>query len=52
MDDTILIQGRWVVTGAAKGDAVLSDGALIIEGETIKELGKTSDLEHRYPEAV
>lgn len=51
MDDTILIRGRWVVTGAAKGDAVLSDGALLIEGETIKELGKASDLEHRYPEA-
>ena len=48
MDDTSLIQGRWVVPAAATGDAVLSDGALILEGATIQQLGTASAPADRY----
>jgi len=51
MDEVTLVRGRWVITGAGESEPVLSDGALAVEGERIREVGSWRDLRSRYPEA-
>ena len=46
---TIVVRGKWVITGA--GDAVLSGGAVVVEGETIAEVGAWEELRARHPDA-
>jgi cytosine/adenosine deaminase-related metal-dependent hydrolase len=46
---TTMVRGKWVITGA--GDAVLAGGAVVIEGETIAEVGAWEALRARYPDA-
>ena len=51
MDDNILIQGRWIVTGAGDDDPVLHDAALRIAEGRIAESGPFESLRGRHPKA-
>ena len=46
---TTMVRGKWVIAGA--GDAVLSGGAVVVEGETIAEVGAWEELRARHPDA-
>jgi len=39
MSEVTLVRGRWIVTGGSDAADVLSDGAVAIEGNTIREIG-------------
>ena len=52
MGDSMLVRGRWVVTGGADGDPVLTDAAVRIEGGTIAEIGAWGTLRARHPHAT
>ncbi len=45
----LITHGRVFTLGAA--NALLDDGAICVEGDTIKEVGATADLSARYPDA-
>jgi cytosine/adenosine deaminase-related metal-dependent hydrolase len=51
MTDNMLIQGRWIVTGAGDSDPVLHDAALRIASGRIVESGPLDVLRARHPEA-
>ena len=51
MEDDLLIRGRWIVTGADDEDPLLQDGALLVSGGIIADLGDGESLAARYPEA-
>ncbi|MFP6741127.1 MAG: amidohydrolase family protein [Alphaproteobacteria bacterium] len=48
---TTLVRGKWVITGGAQDDPVLSDGAVVIEGGTIAEVGPWHTVNANYPDA-
>ena len=52
MSDTMLVRGRWIVTGGAEGDAVLTDAAVRVEGGTIAEVGVWETLRAGHPDAA
>lgn len=52
MTETKIIRGRWVITGGAEDDPVLSDGAVAVEGDSIAAVGPWADLRQRYPDAA
>ena len=47
----LLVRGRWVVTGAGKEDATIADGAVLVHGGRVDEVGPWSALRARHPEA-
>ncbi len=49
MSTVRLVRGRWVVTGAF--DPVLADGALLVEGGQVREVGPWPTLRARVPAA-
>lgn len=49
MDGRLLVRGRWVIPGA--GGAVLSDGAVLVEGANVAEVGDWGALRERHPDA-
>jgi cytosine/adenosine deaminase-related metal-dependent hydrolase len=51
MSDTMLVRGRWIVTGGAEADAVLTDAAVRVEGGTITEVGDWETLRAGCPDA-
>jgi 5-methylthioadenosine/S-adenosylhomocysteine deaminase len=51
MSDLLLIRARWVIPGARDSDAVLTDGAVLVEGSTIAEVGDWAVLRVRHPQA-
>lgn len=52
MSDTMLVRGRWIVTGGGEGDPVLSDSAVRIEDGAIAEVGDWEMLRGRHPDAA
>ncbi|GMV27788.1 MAG: 8-oxoguanine deaminase [Phycisphaerae bacterium] len=50
MSDLLIVRGRWVVTGGEGPEAVIRDGAVVVEGQTIREVGEWRALRARYPE--
>ena len=46
---TTLVRGRWVIPGA--DDAVIDDGAVLVEGGAIVALGAFDDLGRAHPQA-
>ena len=52
MSDTMLVRGRWIVTGGGEGDPVLSDSAVRIEDGAIAEVGDWETLRGRHPDAA
>ncbi len=52
MGDTKLVRGRWIITGGAETDAVLTDAAVRVEGGTIAELGDWETLRANHPDAA
>jgi cytosine/adenosine deaminase-related metal-dependent hydrolase len=50
-NNLLIIQGRWVITGGDKSIGIIDDGAVVIHGNTVKEVGQWCVLRERYPEA-
>ena len=48
---TLLVRGRWVVTGADADDATLSDGAVLVQDGRIEAVGAWSALRQAHPDA-
>ncbi len=48
---TKLIHGRWVITGGGMADGVIDDGAVLVEGTDIAEIGTLRDQRERHPDA-
>jgi cytosine/adenosine deaminase-related metal-dependent hydrolase len=51
MGDELIVRGRWIVTGGGGADPTLADGALVVAGERIAELGDWTEIRARYPAA-
>lgn len=52
MADRKLLRGRYVWTGAEQPDErVVEDGAVVVDGSVIREVGRASDLIPKYPDA-
>ncbi len=48
MSEVTLVRGRWIVTGGSDDADVLNDGAVAIEGNTIREIGSYAALREKY----
>lgn len=46
-----LVRGRWVVTGADPGDATVTNGAVLVRGDRVAEVGSWAALRARHPDA-
>jgi len=46
-----IVRGKWVVAGGHASDEVLHDGAVVVEGDRIGEVGDWRSLHARYPDA-
>ncbi len=51
MSDQLLVRGRWVITGGAESDPLLSDASVVVSGDRIQDLGPWQDLRARHPDA-
>ena len=51
MDDRLLVRGRWVVTGARESDATVSDGAVLVAGDVIEQVGDWPSLRAAHPKS-
>lgn len=49
--DRTLVTGRWVFTGAEGGDDLLNEGAVLVEGGQVRDVGSRRALRERYPDA-
>ena len=47
-----LVRGRWVFTGAGGGDPTLDEGAVLIEGGTVRQTGSFRSLKESHPQAL
>ena len=52
MTDATILRGRWVITGGGADDEVLVDGAVLIEGDTIREVGAWEAVRDAHPSAT
>ncbi|WP_119459161.1 amidohydrolase family protein [Rhodospirillaceae bacterium SYSU D60014] len=52
MTDSLLVRGRWVIAGPGPADPVLSDGAVLVAGDRIREVGDWRGLRERHPGAT
>ncbi len=50
-ESALLVRGRWIITGARDDDLTIADGAVLVRGEVIAEVGQWSDLRARFPDA-
>ena len=50
MSASTLVRGRWVIPGAK--DAVLSDGAVLVEGDTVAAVEDFDTLRRQHPQAT
>ena len=48
---TIIVRGKWVITGGADDDPVLSDGAVLVDGAAITAVGPWDTLHDKHPGA-
>src|SRR5688572_10102415 len=48
---TRLVRGRWVVTGASVDDTTVTDGAVLVRGDRIAEVGAWDALRSEHPDA-
>jgi cytosine/adenosine deaminase-related metal-dependent hydrolase len=51
MSDQLLVRGRWIITGGAESDPLLSDAAVLVTGDQIQGIGPWQDLRARHPDA-
>lgn len=49
--ETLIVRGRWLFPGGTSPDRVITDGALVVAGDTIQEVGTWDALRARYPDA-
>ena len=47
---TLLVRGRWVVTGSGADDQCLSDAAVLVRGGQVAEIGPWITLRQRHPD--
>lgn len=47
-DTTLLLRGRWLFPDA---ETIVQDGAIVVEGDTIRHIGSWTTLRAQYPEA-
>jgi cytosine/adenosine deaminase-related metal-dependent hydrolase len=52
MNDTKLVRGRWIITGGAETNAVLTDAAVRVEDGTIAEVGDWETLRAGHPDVT
>ena len=52
MSDSMLVRGRWIVTGGAEADPVLNDAAVRVENGSVVEIGDWATLRGRHPDAT
>ena len=52
MTDILLIRGRWVIVGPGPSDPVLSDAAVLVAGDRVREVGDWRRLRERHPDAA
>lgn len=48
---SILVRGRWVITGAADPDPIIDDGAVLVRDGRIESVGAWADLRAAHPDA-
>ncbi len=48
MSGTRIVRGRWIVTGGAEADPVIDDGAVVVAGTEILEVGAWDELRARH----
>jgi cytosine/adenosine deaminase-related metal-dependent hydrolase len=48
MTDRMIVRGRWLIVDC---ETCIEDGAVLVEGETIAEVGAWADLRDRNPDA-
>ncbi len=46
---SFLIAGRFMLTMTGSGIGIIENGAVVVEGQEIKEVGASSELEKKYP---
>lgn len=51
MNDVVLVRGRWVITGGAETDPVLSNSAVVVADDSIRDFGDWPSVRAQYPEA-
>ena len=52
MSESMLVRGRWIVTGGAEADPVLNDAAVRVENGSVVEIGDWATLRGRHPDAT
>ncbi|HZO28455.1 MAG TPA: amidohydrolase family protein [Chloroflexota bacterium] len=50
-ETSLLVRGRWVVTGAGQDDATVTDGAVLVHGNRIEGVGAWDALRAAHPDA-
>jgi len=50
-ETTLLVRGRWVVTGAGADDPTIDDGAVLVRNGRIERVGTWSALRTEHPDA-
>ena len=48
---SLLVRGRWVVTGAVEDDATISDGAVLVRDGKVEQVGAWPALRQAHPDA-
>src|SRR5678815_4928483 len=48
---SLLVRGRWVVTGAVEDDATISDGAVLVRDGKVEQVGAWPALRQANPDA-
>ncbi|HMB76337.1 MAG TPA: amidohydrolase family protein, partial [Kiloniellaceae bacterium] len=51
MADGLLVRGKWLVTGGGDADRVLTDAAVFVTGDRVREVGDWQKLRKSHPDA-
>lgn len=51
MADGLLVRGKWLVTGGSNADRVLTDAAVFVTGDRVRDIGDWQKLRKSHPDA-